>query len=337
MARNLDDFVSAGVFPHKLLNAIHEVRRQTLESKERHVIAPYHIQFSPTNRCNAKCAWCSCRNVDRKLEMSIDEIREMIFHFAGLGAAAITLTGGGEPTLHPHFDQILETCVKRNLRVGLVTNGLTWTAAARLGKREADATALTRKCVTWVRLSIVDTESGNYDAGRLARLAELLPGVDIGVSFTVTPRVSILTAASIARIAEQLPHVTHIRYVEEILQGAPAALDLVEETCTPHTTKGIYQRRGAYTAGAARCLMSKLKPMIDPRGLVFPCCGVQYADGGERQSLDMGDGYRMCRWNEYSLDTPPFDGSGCVKCYYGQYQALLAQFEAPVPRHAAFV
>lgn len=337
MARNLDDFVSAGAFPRKLLGAIYDVRRQTLESKDRHVIAPYHIQFSPTNRCNAKCSWCSCRNVDRALEMPIDEIRALLLHFAGIGAAAITITGGGEPTLHPQFEEILEACGKQHLAVGLVTNGLTWTSAVRPGSRQNLAIDATRRTVTWIRLSIVDTESGHYDVGRLTRLAVLLPHVDIGVSFTVTRKVSILTAAAIARVAEQAPNVTHIRYVEEILDGAPLEMEFVETACKQHTTKGIYQRRGAWTTGAARCLMSKLKPLIDPRGLVFPCCGVQYADGGARQSLDMGEAYRMCHWREYGLDTAPFDGSRCVKCYYSEYQRLLEQLEAPPPRHAVFV
>lgn len=337
MASNLEDFVSAGAFPRKLLGAIYDVRRKTLESKERYVIVPYHIQFSPTNRCNAKCTWCSCRNVDRKLEMPLGEIQDMLPYFADSGTAAITITGGGEPTLHPDFEEILATCDKCHFAVGLVTNGLAWTSMARPDSRQECAIDAVRECVTWLRLSVTDTESGTYDVGRLTRLAALLPHVDIGVSFTVTRKVSILTAAAIARVAEQTRNVTHVRYVEEILSGAPLEMEFVETACKQHTSKGIYQQRGSWTTGAPRCLVSKLKPMIDPRGQVFPCCGVQYADGGERQSLDMGAAYRMCHWSKYSPDTPPFDGSRCVKCYYGQYQGLLEQLEAPASRHAAFV
>lgn len=336
MAINLNDFVSAGAYPRKLLDAIHHVRRQTLLHGDRFVIAPYHIQFSPTNRCNAKCAWCSCRNVDRTQVMPLDEIQRMILHFAALGTAAITITGGGEPTLHPRFAEILETCSQRSVQIGLVTNGLLWTTEAH-SKQQEHAIAAANRALTWLRLSIVDVVSGTYDVERVARMAQLLPNVDIGVSFTVTRNVSVSTALAVARAATKYGNITHIRYVEEILNGAPMAMDVIEEECSALTTKGIYQRRSLFTPGFARCLMSKLKPMIDPLGLVYPCCGVQYADGGAQQSLDMGTPYRMCHWRDYSLDTAPFDGTRCVKCYYAPYQHLLAQFEGAPPRHATFV
>ena len=64
-------------------------------------IRPYHIQLVPTNRCNANCSWCSFSKADRRLEMDIDEALEIIDYFAHLGTKAITITGGGEPTLHP--------------------------------------------------------------------------------------------------------------------------------------------------------------------------------------------------------------------------------------------
>jgi MoaA/NifB/PqqE/SkfB family radical SAM enzyme len=336
-AAALNDFVSAGAYPRKLLNAIHNVRRQTLLHGERYIIAPHHIQFSPTNRCNAKCPWCSCRNVDRTQVMPLDEIQRMALHFANLGTAAVTITGGGEPTLHPRFPEILEACSQRGIQIGLVTNGLLWTAPEGPGAHQEHAAAVANRMLTWLRLSIVDVVSGAYEVERVARMARLLPNVDIGVSFTVTRNVSVSAALAVARVSTKFANITHIRYVEEILNGASMAMDVVEEECHALTTKGIYQRRELFTPGFARCLMSKLKPMIDPQGIVYPCCGVQYADGGAQQSLDMGTPYRMCHWRDYSLETAPFDGMRCVKCYYAPYQHLLEQLEGPPPRHAAFV
>ena len=58
---------------------------------------------------------------------------------------AIELTGGGEPTLWPKFDDLIENLVKNDIEIGLVTNG---------SKISDDrARTLARHC-TWIRFSM---------------------------------------------------------------------------------------------------------------------------------------------------------------------------------------
>jgi len=66
--------------------------------------------------------------------------------FQGTGSRSITITGGGEPTLYPRFDEFPEFVDVLGYDLGLVTNGLRW------GKREGELPA--NHHLTWVRMSI---------------------------------------------------------------------------------------------------------------------------------------------------------------------------------------
>ncbi len=300
-------FVSAGVLPLKLL--------QSKDAVVDGAIRPIHIQLIPTNRCNSGCSWCSCRRVDRKKEMRWAELQELLQYFRELGSKSITITGGGEPTLYPHFDEFLELAGDLGYDLGLVTNGLRW------GKKEGELPANHR--LTWVRMSIVDTQTGEYDSSRVRRVANRLPDVDMGISFTVPKDVSLKTASEICRIAEETPNITHIRFVENIVDFSGDAMDRVESRCRTISSKAIFQRRSAYSRGQSPCHISFLKPMIDVDGSVYPCCGVQYAGGGESQDLKMPQRFRMGHWTEFHR-LNKFDGSVCNKCYYENYNNILS-------------
>jgi organic radical activating enzyme len=283
-------------------------------------IRPKHLQLMPTNRCNGNCSWCACAQRDRTAELGLDELKRIASHFARLGVDAITLTGGGEPTLHDGFERFVEFGRSLDCHIGVVTNGIIW---SKLRSR-----SMLDGLITWARVSVTDTESGEYDAERLARIAEAFPSTDLGVSFTVTPSTSIVTAQAVARIVQATDY-THVRYIEDAVHGASARMTEVEAACVPLTAKGVYQRHSAPASGAKRCLAPLLRPVIDPTGYVFPCCRVQHADGGERQTLDMSPAYRMGRWERFA-ELAPFDGSACAKCYYGEYNSALAQLTQPL-------
>lgn len=301
-------FVSAGVMPLKLLQS----KDAVIDGQ----IRPIHIQVIPTNRCNANCEWCSCSKVDRKKEMPWAELQEMVRYFSELGSSAMTITGGGEPTLHPHLDDLLELTNLLNIETGLVTNGLRW------GKKEGVLPA--NYHLTWMRMSITDTQSGQYDSDRVRRVASRLPDVDVGISFTVPRNVSMKTAIEICEIAGRTQNITHIRFVENIVSFSDDAMDRVEARCGHITSKAIFQRRADFTSGQSSCRISLLKPVIDVDGSVYPCCGVQYAEGGDAQDLKMPDKFRMCHWT-YFHKMNPFDGSVCNKCYYESYNNVLDQ------------
>lgn len=314
--KNLDSYVAASKFPWKLV----QQREKIFTSSG---IVPYHVQFIPTNRCNANCEWCSCKGVDRTIEMPFEESRCMLQYFHDLGMKAITITGGGEPSMHPDIRLILEMCKALGVKVGIVTNGITWSKAS-------DVSWLNR-IATWLRLSIINTV-GNYNMSIPQGIIEKLPNVDVGMSFVVTPGVNVDTAVRICRLAEEKSNVTHIRFVHDILDPKESSMTYLREKCQDQTSKAIFQSRSIYTPGTRNCLISRLKPVVDATGYVYPCCGVQYASDDTKR---MPEAFKMCHWRDFH-NTPHFNGEGCIKCYYNDYNETLAKLMAPL-EHEEFV
>jgi MoaA/NifB/PqqE/SkfB family radical SAM enzyme len=313
----LDGYTSANNFPWKLL----QCKDAIVDGR----IKPYHLQFSPTNKCNGNCSWCSCKNVDRSKEMPIDEIKEMLRYFALLGTKAITITGGGEPTLHPDIVSIMQKCIDEKIEIGMVSNGL------RLSTMNHDDFKYFDKMLTWLRMSIIDTV-GEYDVSRVERVVDKLRNVNIGISFTCPKNTNVETAKAICRLIEKSPGVTHIRFVQNILEPNTDDLAKVKEACESLTQKAIFQFRNVHTKGNKLCYLSKLKPSLTPEGFVYPCCGVQYATETLRE---LPKDFIMCHWSKFHL-ADIFDGSRCIKCYYKFYNESLDNMVKPI-EHKSFV
>jgi len=85
-----------------------------------------------TNFCNARCVHCF-NNTDswkkeKKEEIAIGTLEKYIVGFKNLSVSPpfITLSGGGEPTLHSQFPQIVEMLSSEELYFDIVTNGVDW-------------------------------------------------------------------------------------------------------------------------------------------------------------------------------------------------------------------
>lgn len=314
-AQNARSFTAAGTLPWKLL----QIKEQCIGPDRR--IAPVHIQLLPTNKCNGTCPWCSCAERDKSLELPIHEIYDLVKFFKERGAKAVTITGGGEPTLHPDFYNIISAFNDADYSIGLVTNGIKW------GKDSIGQVGFLSGAIDWVRISTMDTTQLLAQPDWLANIASQLKTC-LGVSFTVSEAVNVKLAQHICSVAARFDNITHIRFVDDILDPHSELMDDIEAHCAGLTDKGIYQRRSTFTKGAKPCLISRMKPLIGANGQIYPCCGVQYANEaiGLRR---MPDEFAMGHWSEYD-SMEPFDGSVCTKCYYSDYNKVLDGLTRPL-------
>jgi cyclic pyranopterin phosphate synthase len=87
-----------------------------------------YVRLSVTDACNFRCQYCLPhgykRDPDRENYLSLDEIRNLVSAFAGMGVWKIRLTGG-EPTLRNDLIEIVRevAAVPGIRRVALSTNG----------------------------------------------------------------------------------------------------------------------------------------------------------------------------------------------------------------------
>ena len=289
-------------------------------------IIPLHIQVSLTNVCNLRCSFCSCANRDSSLSLPAQELCRTLDRYYSKGCRAITITGGGEPTLHPDFLLLTAHMRGLGLSLGLVTNGLTLEKTYGLeGYR-------------WIRVSCGDDRDTQALSRALRRVAPSTPSVDWAVSYVLSRRPDWDKLISISHLARDL-RFTHVRVVPDLLD-LECTETLLPEAVTRLRSAGAYwpgiivQPRQNHEQGDRFCRISLLKPQIGSDGNIYPCCGVQYARSDDIRDFDAE--MRMGTIYDPELPEEPFDGSRCLKCYYGGYNRLLdAILESP--DHKEFV
>ncbi len=108
------------------------------------VSLPILVEIAPTNSCNASCPWCDFKgkhgtiNINKAIMLST--LKELI----RTGVKAINWTGGGEPTLHPNFNEFVAEAHRLGIEQGLFTNAYTEIENPEVFK--------------WIRISLTDEE-----------------------------------------------------------------------------------------------------------------------------------------------------------------------------------
>jgi wyosine [tRNA(Phe)-imidazoG37] synthetase (radical SAM superfamily) len=123
-----------------------EVRRSG-EAAEFPKFGPLSVNLDLTTACNFSCPHC----VDSRLlntgdYLDLETIKKSIETLQKNGLRSVILIGGGEPTIHKNFDEIVRFICGRGLQVGIVTNG------SRLDKVVSVVDEL--KEGDWLRISI---------------------------------------------------------------------------------------------------------------------------------------------------------------------------------------
>jgi hypothetical protein len=142
------------------------------------------------------------------------------------------------------------------------------------------------------------------------------------VSYTVNGQPDLDNAREVCLVAEKEPNVTHIRFVQELMELPSIGLRMVQEKLSMFP-KAFFQWRDKFDVGSRSCLISLVKPIVDADGMVYPCCGTQYALGFRKEELGiMPPSMSMGHWRDFHKQGP-FDGGLCKRCYYADYNTAL--------------
>lgn len=326
-------FSAANIFPVKVF-----LEKELADNLNDNTIPAYHVQLSPTNRCNFKCSFCSCGKVDRKFQLEWEELKVIMETALNSGMKAITITGGGEPTLYPNINELIAMLGNWGVSVGMVTNG---TMLDRLDSRA-------RESLSWIRISASDNLEYQLSTIKmtidkwLSNINEFhKAGIkgqmdystntiiqDFAFSYVVGPNPDTKLIGRLINFANE-HHFTNVRLVPDLnrLDVVPAMEELKSFFYGMNDSIVNYQERVDFKPGDKECWISLLKPMIAADGYIYPCCGVQYAKG---VTLDFDTSMRICK--AIDIDTfcssqKPFDGSACTKCYYNNYNRLLSYYK----------
>jgi len=316
-------YSAAGEVPLKVV--LNENIRNSM--KYGSVIPMTHIQLLPTNKCNLNCPWCSCSERDKAQELTIGQIYDVMSDAKDCGCEAVTITGGGEPLLHPKINNIISDIHNLGIEIGLVTNG------TQFDKLLSE----TYEKITWIRISSGDHREWTEEyRDSLEKAVQTGENVDWAFSHVVSAKPNYHTITNVVQFANNHGF-THVRLVSDLLDLDNVELDEVRTELEKENIDDSlvnYQKRQTYVQGAKDCLISLLKPVIGADGKIYACCGIQYAFPEEHRDLvqPMGDYTELKRIYQQQEH---LDGSKCVKCYYDHYNTLLSAMKKEI-KHERF-
>jgi len=137
---------------NRILNHV-ELIKEKIESLEAPILNEElmcragHMEIQLTDQCTLDCPNCHFRGLGDK-RLSFEWLDEVVKY---IKPRAITLAGGGEPTIYPRFNEaVLKLAEIPQTKIGLITNGVTYPAGAWTNH------------ISWVRISFYSIENGTY-------------------------------------------------------------------------------------------------------------------------------------------------------------------------------
>ncbi len=87
-------------------------------------VSPVTLELDISSICNHKCKWCvDPPGVHSNQLMPVPIAEKILQEAKELGVKGIVFKGGGESTLHPKFDEIIQIAGKMGFEIGVVTHG----------------------------------------------------------------------------------------------------------------------------------------------------------------------------------------------------------------------
>lgn len=89
------------------------------------VPVPVQARIDPTLKCPLACKWCnSARYRPRMDELTREHVEKVLDFIAYWGVRGVVWAGGGEPTRHPNFVELLNKGVELGMDAAILSNGV---------------------------------------------------------------------------------------------------------------------------------------------------------------------------------------------------------------------
>jgi hypothetical protein len=248
-------------------------RKDAVRLSRGEMVAPTMAIVYPTYSCNMRCFGC-ISNAENAKPASLDltVFDNFVADFTSMGGESLEFSGGGEPTLHPNFDRLVNSVATHNLQLGMITNGTRPDACipfmAYSGSRYLRVSVYTVNQLEGLRAIVKSRDSlrsscriggkillGSSDVPLLEYLCEEI--LDAGVDF-----VSIKAKRHCNDDPERLPVESKLR---------------LEATLSDLRTRWTGRVFGSITKTQQKgtCWLSPLHTVVDALGRVWVCCYYQ--------------------------------------------------------------
>ena len=305
-------------------------------------VYPIFIELDPVAFCNHDCPFCTYRytqdadlnaNFSKKDMIPFPKLIEILDDCVEMGVKAIALSGGGEPSLHPEFPDILEAIQERGIEVGLVTNGA-WR------DKQFEAIVEQLQTATWVRFSldaatpethriVHKARFGDFERARHAMLAVSQGDATVGVSYIVQ-RENMHEIEKVVDVAKE-NGAEYIRFGALVFErdvpesrnlSVPAELEVeisrrikqidsidVYNLFTPRLSYDRYRPD-------EKCYMAEVTTMIGADARLYLCCVWKYRPDG--MVADLNKVSLKAAWDDGSVEKTLKRlniSEKCVRCH----------------------
>ena len=300
---------------------------------------PISVELSLTNRCNHDCVWCSDKDLRSRLggEMGREVLTDLFHDLKAGGTRGIVIEGGGEPTLHPDFRNIVRDARRAGLALGLITNGYLLPDPETLAEFE------------WIRISLDAASRDQYLTlkgvdgfdrviNNLLTISACGPGPILGVGYVVSNRNDdpVKLEQLVIFLRKRGIHYVHFRPVVDHPELTSSAnLDFLKKYEIEHfsvNTAAMIENSESGNNGLP-CLAHSLSSVITADGSVFLCGRLNSSESwpalGNLHSrpfheIWIGDERRR----QVGLaSSPEFCRANCPQCRMTKYNRILTDLE----------
>lgn len=327
------------------------------------VTPPINVEIDLSNRCSLGCEWCHfgythtrgplagkrikpARHEDGGDVMDTDLALDILAQLYLARVQSVTFAGGGEPTLHPDFDDIIEHCP---LPLGIYTHG---------GHINMDRAALLKQRATWVYISLDEVDADSYQRQKgvngfyramdgLSNLVAADGAATIGVGFLLhrnnwhqVPHMVELWQHSGADYVQFRPAVLYSAddpgVVAESREWVAQAMFLLAEyrgwdnVLTSEDRFEMYRTWMAH--GYETCWWSALQTVITPNGKLWVCCNKREYPGAALGDLSVETFTEI--WARHK---PASVNGACRVLCRGHVPNLTLDAMMTQPVHAGFI
>jgi MoaA/NifB/PqqE/SkfB family radical SAM enzyme len=230
----------------------------------------------PESRCNLKCAFCSVINRPVQERLELDLIKRVVGSLVERGLQSVVISGGGEPTIYPQFNELLEFLYDSGLSVGLITNG------TKLNKLRHDLV----KKLRWIRIS-----ANTLDYAPKVVIPELGEDTVLGLSYIVGDDMTDDSLLKVQKLADEY-NVRYVRVGVDCLLEDNELEEVHQKTARMVEEFGDKRFFHQYKKHSTpeKCYLGYFHPILYCDGYIYPCDSLVLNDGQAR----FGDEYRLC-------------------------------------------
>lgn len=307
-----------------------------LAMKNNLITAPINLHLSLTDICNNRCYYCYVKEqCNNNSTLKKEVVLKLLNDAKEMNIKAIELTGGGEPTAHPYFYEILDHMKKHQFDVGLTTNGYNIEPSKLLWLK-------------WIRFSIDSFEPNMYKTIRHANILDIKKLTPLFNSEVIVGVSCVINKYNYLKITEFVKKAKNYGFnnawlkpvkINGVSDIPTEKLDYINEQIDIAKTYADENFKVFSPTSEeeeklpfARCLQQEMCSYIDADGSVYPCCSLQGMKEFAIGNLNK-EAYQKI-WNNkksIAVEKCPLD------CFWWEKNVFLNYLIESSPKHVNFI